>query len=831
MQNTTQQRKSRFAAQPAVKPNLNSSQTKPKEKDYFDDDDEFDESLSKANSAPNDDYDPLDDFMLALFFYYFGERVVDHLPYFRAGIHEQVAQEKSVPSSKPLPQIVSYGDEDDDEEDDLEDTEANGRIYNSDDDDDNEGDSDKVDGPNENNKNPRGKLIEPLPRVDHSQMNYKSFKKLFYKESMEIQKLSDEEITQYRNELEIGVSLSHCPRPIQQFSQLSTFFPDLLLKEISKQGYEKPTPIQAQSIPIIASGHDLIGLAKTGSGKTLAYVWPMIIHILDQPQMSTEDGPIALILVPTRELANQIFLEVKKFAKLFAIRQVAIYGGAGKYEMSKSLREERPEVVVATPGRFIEMIKLKATNLTRVSYVVIDESDRLFEMGFEYQIRSILNNVQPTKQLVMFSATMKKRIESFAREMFSNANEIRVTVGKIGEANHDIQQNTQIVHNDEEKWIWLASEIDDFTANGKVLIFVLNKTTTEILTKQLKDYFQRRQLDIPVDCLHGDKDQFERTSIMKRFIRPSPSSFASTTNDSQKKIDSLTILVATDIAARGLDIKNIRTVINYDVAKNIETYVHRIGRTGRMGVEGVAPGTAYTLLTPKDSSFAVDLVQNLKLSQQPIKEDLIQLAMKDPKWHRIRHFSSGSGGANTGNKFLSMGKGGSGGNGRPNTMGMGMGLGNHQKAFTSEMIANETGSQHSFNINLPAGLEKTFQFNRTSEEPVIPMETKRKSKFDQPAPIPVASLPPPPPIPPVPSNYQSSSSVLKGFVRSSSNYTTTTNSNQLPQQPPPLTLPSNNNPLMKSFVKSTSSLSSVSSSNNQNNDSHSEQARKKSRWG
>jgi ATP-dependent RNA helicase DDX42 len=732
-----------------------------------------------------------------------------------------------------LPQIVSYGDDDEnEEEDDLEDTEANGRIYNSDDDDDNEGDNDKVDGPNENNKNPRGKLIEPLSRVDHSQMNYKPFKKVFYKESMEIQKLSEEEMTQYRNELEIGVSSSHFPRPIQQFSQLATFFPDILLKEITKQGYEKPTPIQAQSIPIIGSGHDLIGLAKTGSGKTLAYVWPMIIHILDQPQMSTEDGPIALILVPTRELANQIFLEVKKFAKLFAIRQVAIYGGAGKYEMSKSLREERPEVVVATPGRFIEMIKMKATNLTRVSYVVIDESDRLFEMGFEYQIRSILNNVQPTKQLVMFSATMKKRIESFAREMFSNGNEIRVTVGKIGEANHDIQQNTQIVHSDEEKWIWLASEIDDFTANGKVLIFVLNKTTTEILTKQLKDYFQRRQLDIPVDCLHGNKDQFERTSIMKRFIRPSPSSSSSAANDSQKKTDSLTILVATDIAARGLDIKNIRTVINYDVAKNIETYVHRIGRTGRMGVEGVAPGTAYTLLTPKDSSFAVDLVQNLKLSQQPIKEDLIQLAMKDPKWHRIKHFSSGSGGGNTGNKFLSMGKGGSGGGGRPNTLGMG--LGNHQKAFTSEMIAKETGSQHSFNINLPAGLEKTFQFNRTSEEPVIPAGEKRKSKFDQPAPMPVASLPPPLPIPPAPTNYQSSSSVLKGFVRSSTGYTTTANNNNQPQPQQPSPLPSSNNPLMKSFVKSASSLSSVSSSNNQsnqNNDFLSEQARKKSRWG
>lgn len=391
-----------------------------------------------------------------------------------------------------LPEIVSYGDHDsgfgEDDVDDLEDTEANARFIASDD------EEEEVGGDrrslNESMKNPKGKLIEPLPRVDHSQIQYKPFKKRFYSESNELKSLSSEEISQWRKELELTVTPSsfqiHCPSPVKTFRQCG--FPIQLLKEIENQGYEKPTAIQAQSIPIILSGNDLLALAKTGSGKTLAYVWPMLIHILDQPQMKIGDGPIALVLVPTRELANQIFVEVKKYAKLFQIRFTVIYGGAGKYEMSKSLKES-PEIVIATPGRLIEMIKMKATNLLRLTYIVLDEADRMFEMGFEYQIRSILYNIQPSKQLLMFSATMKKRIENFAREMFTNNNEVRVVVGMIGQANADIQQLTHIVPDVNEKWL---SEIDEFAASGKVLIFVLSKSDTEELTYKLTEFFQRR---------------------------------------------------------------------------------------------------------------------------------------------------------------------------------------------------------------------------------------------------------------------------------------------------------------------------------------------------
>ena len=176
----------------------------------------------------------------------------------------------------------------------------------------------------------------------------------------------------------------------------------------------------------------------------------------------------------------------------------------------------------------------------------------------------------------MFSATMKRKIETFAREILKD--EIKIVVGRPGQANTDIQQQVELFTQPEEKLIWLKNNIDLFAAEGKVLIFVLSKIDTELITEQLKAYFRYRQLEISIDFLHGDIEQSCRTHIIQRFSRV------------LEHNHSLHILVATDIASRGLDVKNVRTVINYDIAKNIETYVHRIGRTGRMGIEGVAPG-------------------------------------------------------------------------------------------------------------------------------------------------------------------------------------------------------------------------------------------------
>lgn len=349
------------------------------------------------------------------------------------------------------------------------------------------------------------------------------------------------------------------------------------------------------------------------------------MHVVEQPQMKAGDGPIGIILAPTRELATQIHSEANKFAKVYNIRIAAVYGGAGKYEMQKAL-QEWPEIVVATPGRFIELLRLKASNLNNCTMLVLDEADRMFEMGFHYQMRSIVNNIRPDRQTLLFSATMKKKVETFAHEILHNP--IRIVVGTIGQANTDIRQVVEVVADPKSKWQWLSQNLDEFVADGKVLIFVSTIIDTEDVCKELNRHFMQRQLDIQIDSIHGDKDQSERTSIIKKFSRK----------------DGTSVLVATDVASRGLDIKDIRTVINYTLPKNIETYVHRIGRTGRMGVDGVTPGTAYTLLTPTDTSFAVDLVRNLQLSTQSVPPSLQRLAEQDPKWSQLKYAGGGRGG-------------------------------------------------------------------------------------------------------------------------------------------------------------------------------------------
>ena len=394
----------------------------------------------------------------------------------------------------------------------------------------------------------------------------------------------------------------------------------------------------------------------------------------DQPQMQLGDGPIGLILAPTRELAAQIHAEANKFCKIFNIRVCAIYGGGGKWEMTKSLKEA-PEICVATPGRFIDLVKAKATNLQRCTMLVLDEADRMFEMGFEYQMRSIVNNIRLDRQTLLFSATMKKKVESFAREILHDP--IRVVVGTIGQANPDIQQVVEIFKDDSNKWLWLSSHADEFVAEGKVLIFVSSKIGTENITESLRNHFIQRQLAVGIECLHGDKDQNDRTLVMKKF----------------SKTEETAILVATDVAARGLDVKNIRTVVNYEAPKNIETYVHRIGRTGRMGQEGVTPGTAFTLLTAKDSSFAVDLVSNLNLSGQEVPSGLQQLASTDPKWVRLKH------------------------NRKHSNQG-GLGSGYHNKAMTSSMAAENSNSANEYKINVSANINKLYNTESTIHQPI-----------------------------------------------------------------------------------------------------------------
>lgn len=260
---------------------------------------------------------------------------------------------------------------------------------------------------------------------------------------------------------------------------------------------------------------------------------------------------------------------------------------------------------------------------------MLDEADRMFEMGFEYQMRSIVNNIRPDRQTLLFSATMKKKIEGFAREILKDP--VRIVIGAIGSSNKDIHQVVDVISSASGKWSWLTRRIDDWVAEGKVLIFVGSRVDTDTLAENLKKFFLHRQLAVGLDSLHGDKTQADRSNILRKF-----------------RSGEVSVLIATDVASRGLDIKDIRTVVNYDCAKNIDTHVHRIGRTGRMGVDGVTPGTAYTVLVSEkipsaDSSLAVDLVKNLREAEQEnqISADLLKLAQSDPRSFALNSRSSG----------------------------------------------------------------------------------------------------------------------------------------------------------------------------------------------
>lgn len=248
--------------------------------------------------------------------------------------------------------------------------------------------------------------------VDHNKIEYMPFVKDFYREVPELAKMTPEEVEIYREELEgIKVKGKDCPKPIKNWPQCGVS--SKILEILKKNGYEKPTPIQAQAIPIIMSGRDMMGIAKTGSGKTLAFLIPLFRHILAQDELEEGDGPIAIIMTPTRELCMQIGQEIKRFSRgIRGARAVCVYGGTGISEQIAELKRGA-EIIVCTPGRMIDMLAAnsgRVTNLRRVTFLVLDEADRLFDMGFEPQVMRIADNCRPDKQIVMFSATFPRQV-------------------------------------------------------------------------------------------------------------------------------------------------------------------------------------------------------------------------------------------------------------------------------------------------------------------------------------------------------------------------------------------------------------------------------------
>ncbi|AES82204.1 putative RNA helicase [Medicago truncatula] len=513
------------------------------------------------------------------------------------------------------------------------------------------------------------KKIEPIAPLDHNEIDYEPFNKDFYEESPSISGMSEQDVIDYRKSLAIRVSGFEVPKPVKTFEDCG--FAPQIMGAIKKQGYEKPTSIQCQALPVVLSGRDIIGIAKTGSGKTAAFVLPMIVHIMDQPELQKEEGPIGVICAPTRELAHQIYLEAKKFAKAYGIRVSAVYGGMSKLEQFKELKAGC-EIVVATPGRLIDMLKMKALAMLRATYLVLDEADRMFDLGFEPQVRSIVGQIRPDRQTLLFSATMPRKVEKLAREILSDP--IRVTVGEVGMANEDITQVVQVIPSDSEKLPWLLEKLHEMIDQGDTLVFASKKATVDEIEVQLG------QRGFKVAALHGDKDQSSRMDILQKF-----------------KSGAYHVLIATDVAARGLDIKSIKTVVNFDIAKDMDMHVHRIGRTGRAGDKD---GVAYTLITQKEARFAGELVNSLVAAGQNVSTELMDLAMKDGRFRSKRDARKGGG---------RKGKGRGGGAGGKGVRGVDFGLGIGYSTDSNNAPSNAVPGRSAAVNSLRTGMMSQFR--------------------------------------------------------------------------------------------------------------------------
>ncbi|XVF14079.1 hypothetical protein REPUB_Repub09cG0026000 [Reevesia pubescens] len=399
----------------------------------------------------------------------------------------------------------------------------------------------------------------------------------------------------YRRQHEITVSGDEVPPPFASFE--STGFPSEILREAQNAGFSAPTPIQAQSWPIALQGRDIVAIAKTGSGKTLGYLIPGFMHLKscrNDPLM----GPTVLVLSPTRELATQIQTEAQKFGKSSRISCTCLYGGAPKGPQLREI-ERGVDIVVATPGRLNDILEMRKISLHQVSYLVLDEADRMLDMGFEPQIRKIVKEVPTRRQTLMYTATWPREVRKIAADLLVNP--VQVNIGNIDElvANKSITQHIEVL-SPMEKHRRLEQILRSQEPGSKIIIFCSTKKMCDQLARNLS-----RQC--AAAAIHGDKSQADRDYVLGQF-----------------RSGRSPVLVATDVAARGLDIKDIRVVINYDFPTGVEDYVHRIGRTGRAG----ATGLAYTFFGDQDSKYASDLIKILEGANQRVPAELRDMASR-----------------------------------------------------------------------------------------------------------------------------------------------------------------------------------------------------------
>eukprot|EP00696_Hemimastix_kukwesjijk_P001082 gnl/Hemi2/11421_TR3959_c0_g1_i1.p1 gnl/Hemi2/11421_TR3959_c0_g1~~gnl/Hemi2/11421_TR3959_c0_g1_i1.p1 ORF type:complete len:586 (-),score=213.03 gnl/Hemi2/11421_TR3959_c0_g1_i1:369-2126(-) len=421
------------------------------------------------------------------------------------------------------------------------------------------------------------------------------FEKNFYREAPSVTNMSEREVAEFRAAKAITISGAGAARPVTNFMEAS--FPEYLNKNILACGFHEPTAIQCQGWPIALSGRDMVGLAATGSGKTLAFILPAIVHINAQPLLERGDGPIVLVLAPTRELACQIQVECDKFGQSSKIKNTCVYGGMPKGPQVRDL-QNGVEICIATPGRLIDFLESERTNLRRVTYLVLDEADRMLDMGFEPQIRKIVSQIRPDRQTLMWSATWPREIQGLARDLMQ-PDFVQINIGSLSlAANISVKQVVEVVQ-EFEKHSKLVRLLEKIMDGSKILIFCETKKGAERLTRDL------RNDGWPALAIHGDKTQQERDWVLNEF------------RDGKSPI-----MIATDVASRGLDIKGIKFVINYDFPHSPEDYVHRIGRTGRAG----ETGTSFSFFTSSQSRMARDIVKLMEQANQEVSPELRRMA-------------------------------------------------------------------------------------------------------------------------------------------------------------------------------------------------------------
>lgn len=429
------------------------------------------------------------------------------------------------------------------------------------------------------------------------------FEKITHKRFYATQTAQDTD-EDYCIENKITIIGKDIPRPLRDIH--NSEFPDYIKKFLDTQGFTKPTVIQAQGWPIALSGKNFVGIAQTGTGKTLAYLLPAVVQ-LKEAQTRRGRGPRVLILAPTRELARQIEEVAKDFESLFDLKCLCIYGGVSRTGQAAKLNGG-VDILIATPGRLNDFIVSKITNLSRCQYVVLDEADRMLDMGFEPQIREALEGVPLERQILMFSATWPQEVQELAKDYLGNFVQVNVGSTELS-ANHNIQQHIHVC-DQEEKMDKFKTIMHDISGQGfgKILVFTNTKKFVDSLTFTLK------RNGWPAVGIHGDKTQLQRDTVINKF-----------------KNGRTNILVATDVAARGLDVDGITHVVNYDYPNTSEDYIHRIGRTGRRENKGVA----HTILTEDNARQARSLISVLKEAKQEIPTELQQLA-KDFKDMKIQ---------------------------------------------------------------------------------------------------------------------------------------------------------------------------------------------------